>query len=89
MALIRDELIEAEARALMRAASEKSGWYPGLQGAARQRRIDQDVDLHWHLMLPQARERLEQQNGGEVLEAVAQPKTPRRSCDYGGNKPKK
>jgi hypothetical protein len=48
MALIRDELIEAEARAMMRAAIEKSGWYPGLQGAARQRRIDQDVDLHWH-----------------------------------------
>ncbi len=85
MALIRDELIEAEARAMMRAAIEKSGWYPGLQGAARQRRIDQDVDLHWHLMLPQARERLEQRNGREALEAVAHPKTPRGSCDHDSN----
>jgi hypothetical protein len=71
MALIRDELIEAEARAMMRAAIEKSGWYPSLQGTARQRRIEQDVDLHWHLMLPQAREHLEQGNGGEPLDAVA------------------
>ena len=60
MALIRDELIEAEARAIMRAAIEKSGWYPSLQGEARQRGIDQDTDLHWHLMLPKARENLEQ-----------------------------
>jgi hypothetical protein len=60
MALIRDELIEAEARAMMRAAIERSGWYPSLQGAARARRIEQDVDLHWHLMLPKARDNLEQ-----------------------------
>ena len=60
MALIRDELIEAEARALMRAAIEKSGWYPSLQGAARQRRIDHDVDLNWYLMVSKAREHLEQ-----------------------------
>ena len=86
MALIRDELIEAEARAIMRAAIEKSGWYPRLQGAVRQRRIDQDVDLNWHLMLPQVRERLEQRNGREALEAVAQSKTLRRSCDYDDNK---
>ena len=60
MALIRDEQIEAEARAMMRATIEKSGWYPNLQGAALQRRIQQDVDLHWHLMLPKVREGLEQ-----------------------------
>ncbi len=82
MALIRDELIEAEARALMRAAIEKSRWYPSLQGTARQRRVEQDVDLHWHLMLPQALERLERRNGGEPLEAVAQSETPHRSRDY-------
>ena len=50
MALIRDELIEAEARAMMRATIEKSGWYPSLQGDARARRIEQDVDLQWHLL---------------------------------------
>jgi hypothetical protein len=60
MALIRDEQLEAEARTMMRATIEKSGWYPSLQGATRQRRIEQDVDLHWRLMLPKARERLDQ-----------------------------
>lgn len=60
MALIRDEQIEAQAREMMRATIERSGWYPSLQGAARQRRIDQDVDLHWYLMLPKLLERLEQ-----------------------------
>jgi hypothetical protein len=60
MALVRDEQIEAEARTMMRASIEKSGWYPSLRGEARRRRIEQDVDLHWHLMLPKARERLEQ-----------------------------
>jgi hypothetical protein len=60
MLLIRDEQLEAEARAMMRATIEKSGWYPSLRGEARQRRIEQDVDLHWHLMLPKVRERLEQ-----------------------------
>jgi hypothetical protein len=61
MALIRDELIEAEARAMMPATIEKSGWYPSLQGAARARRIDQDVDLQWHLLVPTVRERLERE----------------------------
>ena len=60
MALIRDEQIEAEARAMMRATIENSGWYPSLRGEARRRRIEQDVDLHWHLMLPKARQRREQ-----------------------------
>ena len=60
MALIRDEQIEAEARAMMRATIEKSGWYPSLQGAARQRRIEQDVEENWPLMLADARKCLEQ-----------------------------
>ena len=85
MALIRNELIEAEARAMMRAAIEKSGWYPRLQGAARQRRIDQDVDLNWYLMVSKAREHLEQRNGGEALEVVAQQMTPPRSYDHNSN----
>ncbi|MBL0407128.1 hypothetical protein JKG68_24650 [Microvirga aerilata] len=85
MTLIRDELIEAEARAMMRAAIEKSGWYSSLQGIARQRRIEKDIDLHWHLMLPQARERLEQRNGGEALETEVQSKMLRGSCDHDSN----
>jgi hypothetical protein len=85
MTLIRDELIGAEARAMMRAAIEKSGWHPSLQGIARQRRIEKDIDLQWHLMLPQARERLEQRNGGEALETEVQSKTPRGSCDHYSN----
>jgi hypothetical protein len=55
----RDEEIEAEARALLREAIERSGWYPDLRGKKRQSRIEQDVDLHWHLMLSEARSRLE------------------------------
>ncbi len=48
MNLTRDEEIEAEARALLRDAIERSGWYPNLRGKERQERIEQDVDLHWH-----------------------------------------
>ena len=57
---IRDEEIEVEARALLRETIERSGWYPTLHGEKRQQRIAQDVDLHWHLMVPDARKRLEQ-----------------------------
>jgi hypothetical protein len=62
MASIQEQQIEAEARAMMRATIEKSGWYPSLRGAARALRIEQDVDLHWHLMVPEAQKRLEQSN---------------------------
>jgi hypothetical protein len=57
---IRDDEIEAEARTLIRDAIERSGWYPDLPKEKRQERIEQDVELHWHLMLPEARKRLEQ-----------------------------
>ena len=60
MNLTRDEEIEAEARALLRDAIERSGWYPNLHGKERQERIEQDVDLHWPLMLSEARKRLDQ-----------------------------
>ncbi len=56
----RNEQIEAEARALLRDAIERSGWYPDLHGERRQERIEQDVDLHWPLMLSEARRRLDQ-----------------------------
>jgi hypothetical protein len=55
---IPDEEIEAEACAMLRESIERSGWYPKLQGEFRQARIEQDVDLHWHLMIDEARKRL-------------------------------
>jgi hypothetical protein len=60
---IRDEDIEAEARAMMRATIERSGWYPNLQGEERQQRIEQDVEQNWPLMVPDARMRLEERQG--------------------------
>jgi hypothetical protein len=56
----RDDEIEALARAMLRETIERSGWYPLLQGEFRQERIKQDVELHWHLMINDARKRLEQ-----------------------------
>jgi hypothetical protein len=55
-----DDEIEAEARAMVRRMIESSGWYPALRGEFRQARIDQDVERMWHLMLADARKRLEQ-----------------------------
>lgn len=56
---LRDEEIEAEARALLRETILRSGWYPGLRKEDRDRRIEQDVDRHWHLMRDEAVKRLE------------------------------
>ena len=60
MAAIRDEEIEAEARAILREAIERSGWYRGLPEAERSKRIEEDVGRNWPLMLREARRRLEQ-----------------------------
>jgi hypothetical protein len=60
MAEARDQEIEALARAMLRETIERSGWYPSLKGEFRQARIEQDVELHWHLMINEARKRLEQ-----------------------------
>jgi hypothetical protein len=57
---ITDHEIEAEARAMLREAIERAGWYPSLLREFRQARIDQDVDHMWHLMIVDARTRLEQ-----------------------------
>jgi chemotaxis regulatin CheY-phosphate phosphatase CheZ len=55
-----DDQIEAEARAMVRRMIEESGWYPKLRGEFRQARIDQDIERMWHLMIGDARKRLEQ-----------------------------
>jgi hypothetical protein len=57
---LRDEEIEAEARAILRKMIEDSGWYPTLRGEERRKRIEQDIDLHWPLMIRDAMKRLEQ-----------------------------
>jgi hypothetical protein len=60
VAKIRDEEIEAEARAILREAIQRSNWYPSLSEKERNRRIEQDVEKNWPLMLADARKRLEQ-----------------------------
>jgi hypothetical protein len=60
MSEITDDEIEAEARAMVRVMIERSGWYPSLQGKFRQERIEQDIERNWHLMIAEARKRLEQ-----------------------------
>jgi hypothetical protein len=57
--LIRDDQIEAEARAILRETIQRSGWYPGVSKAVRAQLIEQDVDRHWHLMKNDAMRRLE------------------------------
>ncbi len=60
MAEISDDKVIALAKALLRQTILASGWYPSLRDAERQKRIDQDVDLHWPLMVADARKRLEE-----------------------------
>ena len=55
-----DDKIEAQARALLRETIERAGWYPSLRRSEREKRIEQDVNLHWHLMVPEVQKRLEQ-----------------------------
>jgi hypothetical protein len=64
MAEISDDEVIALAKALLRQTILASGWYPSLPDAQRQKRIDQDVDLHWPLMLRDARERLQEEQDG-------------------------
>ncbi len=64
MADISDDEVIALAKALLRQTILASGWYPSLPDAQRQKRIDQDVDLHWPLMLRDARERLQEEQDG-------------------------
>jgi hypothetical protein len=47
---IGQDQVERGARALLKEAIERSGWYPILSGAERNKRIEQDVDatgLSW------------------------------------------
>jgi hypothetical protein len=64
MAEISDDEVIALAKTLLRKTILASGWYPSLRDADRQKRIDQDVDLHWPLMLRDARKRLEEEQDG-------------------------
>jgi len=55
---LHDEEIEAEARAILREAIWRSGWYPALSEEERQDAIERDVELHWPLMLKEAARRV-------------------------------
>jgi len=63
MVTVRDEEIEAEARAMLRETIQRSGWYRSLPEEERNKRIEQDVDQNWPMMLQEARKRLEQRAG--------------------------
>jgi hypothetical protein len=52
------EIPDHEIEALARETILRSGWYPELQGEFRAKRIEQDVERHWHLMATKAREQL-------------------------------
>ena len=58
-----DEEVETEARSLIRKRIQKSGWYPDLSSEERRRRIREDVDRHWHLMIDEATRRLSERSG--------------------------
>jgi hypothetical protein len=57
---IRDEDIEAEARAMVRDMIQRARWYPGLPEEEKNRRIEEDVELNWPLMHAGARKCLGQ-----------------------------
>lgn len=58
MASIGPDQVEAEARALLKEAIERSGWYPILSPEERGKRIEQDVERYWHVMAQDAAKRL-------------------------------
>jgi hypothetical protein len=57
---LHDKEIKAKARSMLRETIERSGWYPALHGPKRKQLIERDVEQHWHLMMTDARKRLEQ-----------------------------
>jgi hypothetical protein len=58
MASIGPDQVEREARAPLKEAIERSGWYPILSRAERDKRIEQDVERYWHVMALEAARRL-------------------------------
>ena len=55
---LRDDEIEAEARAILRKTILRSRWYPELRSEEREKRIEQDVDRYWLLMRAEVVKRL-------------------------------
>jgi hypothetical protein len=51
---LSDAEVEAEARSLLRKTILNSGWYPELSKKDRQKRIEEDVERYWHLMIKEA-----------------------------------
>jgi tRNA(Ser,Leu) C12 N-acetylase TAN1 len=59
LAAIKNDEIEAEARALLRERIERTPWFKvRMTREQRQAAIEQEVDRNWHLMVLEAAERL-------------------------------
>jgi hypothetical protein len=58
MATITLNVIEAEARALLRERIERTPWYPNLSDEDRAERIAHDVECYWPTMIHEAARRL-------------------------------
>ncbi len=59
MPTIRNDEVEAEARALLREQIDRSPWFrEGLTDTERQKRISLEVDAWWHLKVEEAAQRL-------------------------------
>lgn len=72
MVSIGPDQVEAEARALLKEAIERSGWYPILSPTERDKRIEQDVECYWHLMAQEAAQRLRDRFGGALASLITQ-----------------
>jgi hypothetical protein len=49
-----DEDIRAEAQRMLCERIRRSGWYPGVPKEERERLIEEDVQLHWFLLIHEA-----------------------------------
>jgi hypothetical protein len=63
---LKDDDIEAEARSMIRKRIQDTGWYPRASKEERQRLIEQDVELHWHLLLHEAARQLVDKEAQQV-----------------------
>ena len=58
MAAVTSDELEVEARAILREQIARSPWFCGSGDEERLERIEQEVDLWWHLMIREAATRL-------------------------------
>ncbi len=63
MAIISNQDIEAEARALLHKQIQESAWYPWMKEADRRKRIEEDVDRYWYVKVSEASRKLLDRSG--------------------------